>query len=75
MAAASLVEADQAVDGIGGDADDGALLHGGGSLVKRVCLVSRDHDCHPFCSATDGRFQCAGLCEPGAFAPLQRAAH
>ena len=68
------VETDQAVNGIGGDADDGAPLHGGFCLVERVGLVSRDHDCHRFCSATDGRFRCAGFCEPDVFALLQCAA-
>ena len=47
------VEANKAVDGIGGDANDGALLHCGGGLFERAGLVSRDNDCHRFCSATD----------------------
>ena len=46
-------EANKAVDGIGGDADDGTLLHCGGGLFERAGLVSRDNDCHRFCSATD----------------------
>ena len=68
------VKANKAVYGIGGDADYGALLHGGGGLFERASLVSRDNDCHRFCSATDGRFGCVGLCEADVFAPLQKAA-
>ena len=47
------VKADEAVDGIGGDTDDGALLHCGGGLFEGAGLVSRDNDRHRFCSATD----------------------
>ncbi len=68
------VEANKAVDGIGGDADHGALLHCDGGLFERAGLVSRDNDCHRFCSATDGRFGCVGLCEAGVFVPLHKAA-
>ena len=60
------VEANKAVYGIGGDADYGALLHGGGGLFERASLVSRDNDCHRFCSATVRTCRCAGFCDCGS---------
>ena len=68
------VKADKAVDGIGGDADYVALPHCGSGLFEGVSLVSRNHDCHRFCSTKVGIFGCVGLCDAGVFAPLQKAA-